>query len=236
MFFDAHNHLSNISDLPRTECLGMCTCCIQEADWKTIQCLQLDIPLRKAIGVHPWVANKTLPGWEIRLEKMIEENDQFWIGECGFDTHKSVDLEFQKHVFQKQWELSQKYHRSLIVHCVKAWEILYPFIRRNQQPFLMHRFQGTQEQCQKVIECGGIISIHPHALRSAKFRETLRAIGSLPFIVESDAMQCQDLLSVQTFIPRLAMLWNKDIETLKLDLWGRSRSWFFPFTTTKTSQ
>lgn len=76
---------------------------------------------RFSIGIHPWfIKVKTLNTQFTVLEEKIQHKNCLAIGECGLDKLTEVDFQTQKEVFVTQIQLSEKYKKPLIIHCVKA--------------------------------------------------------------------------------------------------------------------
>jgi TatD DNase family protein len=61
---------------------------------------------------------------DAELEKNIQHPNCLAIGECGLDKVIEIDLELQKKVFISQLELAVKYQKTVIIHCVKAFDEL----------------------------------------------------------------------------------------------------------------
>lgn len=90
-------------------------------------------------GVHPWYFDD----YQTQL-KQIETNlsieNCLAIGECGLDRLCKVDLELQQSVFIVQIELANKYKKPLIIHCVKAFDLLQGYLNQIDVPVIIHGF------------------------------------------------------------------------------------------------
>ncbi len=134
MYFDAHTHLQNI-DKPYRKIV----CASNLKEWEELAFKVDDITI-PAYGIHPW----EIEGADIaELEKFIKNNDCL-LGECGLDRIKPHPDQYD--IFIAQLEMARKYNKIIVIHCVKAWDIMVEALKNyNELTFLFHRFQGNKE-------------------------------------------------------------------------------------------
>lgn len=126
---------------------------------------QVDFPC--TYGIHPWMVANLDEVALVRLEKLIQEENCFAIGECGLDNVCESDWDSQLVWFEKQIQLSEKYQKPLIIHCVKAIQELIVLKRKYQpkQPWIFHGFRkiNTAEQ---LLKEGFYLSLGAALLKS----------------------------------------------------------------------
>lgn len=107
-------------------------------------------------GLHPWYLDNDADKQLKILESIIRNERLVAIGECGLDKLRGVDMEIQKDIFRKQIELSEKYHKPLIIHCVKAWDELIEIRKgyRTHEEWIIHGFRGKVEQMHQLSDLG----------------------------------------------------------------------------------
>jgi TatD DNase family protein len=147
--FDSHCHLQDeriVNDIDgiiaRALAAGveMLLCCgSSEGDWQSVLSLADRFPLHRipALGVHPWYVAEQYDGCLKRLEAILESDSRIAVGEIGLD-HASPQRNdaLQMRFFHGQLLLAGRLHRSVSIHCRKAWGSLmdlfrYENLRRN---------------------------------------------------------------------------------------------------------
>ena len=114
-------------------------------------------------GIHPWFI-QTRKDEDIRLlEEIISRNQSFHVGEIGLDRIRAkrdpVQYNFGKQieVFKTQLALAVKYGRAVTIHCVRAWDTLFPVleeISHNRRfPFkgILHYFSASREIMNRLL-------------------------------------------------------------------------------------
>ena len=195
--FDAHNHLQ-LDDHPVDELIShgivSAVCSTVESDWNSVLALRTQHPnhIVAGLGIHPWWADHTENGWATRLEKKLIEHPYCFVGEAGFDGYRAsrargVVLETQRQVLLPQLHLAKKYSRPIMLHCVKAWEHLAPYLREERPAhFAIHRFKGTSAMVQEIMDMDGYLSIHLDSLFHAPTVEAIRNAPLHRLLLETD--------------------------------------------------
>ncbi|MCM1369198.1 MAG: TatD family hydrolase [Candidatus Amulumruptor caecigallinarius] len=115
-----------------------------------------------SVGIHPWdtVAEPTDRMWD-ELRRIAERKDVKAIGEAGIDlTPHGGPLFRQLLVFRKQVELSEELCKPLVIHDVKAHDIITG-ARRDLKPcqnWAIHGFRRKPEVAQMLLRAGCYIS------------------------------------------------------------------------------
>lgn len=148
MMFDVHTHNHN----PKWDAVVNCNTL---ADTKKFK--------RFSIGIHPW---DITPDWREELD-VIEhsENVRFCtaIGETGIDranTSSNLNIACQTEVFEEHIRLARQLSKPLIIHCVKAFDIVAGILKKCKfdNPVIFHGFRGKQEMARQLLSSGYYLS------------------------------------------------------------------------------
>lgn len=137
-----------------------------------------------SVGIHPWDAAKFNAEVASTLEKAAGLPYVVAIGECGIDlVHKEVPLFRQMEVFKFQIEMSERVKKPLIIHDVKAHDIIIGLRRdmKPSQPWIIHGFRGKPSVAQMLLKAGCLLSF------GEKFNpDTVRLIEPDKILTETD--------------------------------------------------
>lgn len=200
---DSHNHLQDqrLGDpgpvIAAMKSSGVTRCVVnatREGDWELVKNLTdtnsgFVIP---AFGIHPWHVHTRTPGWQARLQTLLENHPQASIGECGLDQWISdPPLGIQRPVFFDQLRLARMLDRPVTIHCLKAWGPLFDAFSEAPPPprFLMHSFGGSIETARRLIPLGAFFSFSGHFLhpRKSSVLEVFRQLPPDRILLETDA-------------------------------------------------
>ena len=161
-----------------------------------------------SVGIHPWavaegVADET---WE-KLETALSHPQVVALGECGIDIPKGGMLFRQMQVFKRQIDLSEKLCKPLIIHSVKAQDIIIGIKKDLQpkQPWLVHGFRGKPTIAKMYTDAGIFLSF------GERFNES--SLASLPeefIFAETDESQ----LPIEQIIANLSVVKGRDLTDL----------------------
>jgi len=136
-------------------------------------------------GIHPWDTVRSIDekDW-LRLATLLERPDFAAVGEAGVDLSGRAGMMYvQLQTFRRQIDLSEKLHKPLIVHCVKAEDVICGLIRdlKPTQPWIIHGFRKKPEVASQLLRAGCFISLGQH------FNiDTLKAIPDDRLLAETD--------------------------------------------------
>ncbi len=114
-----------------------------------------------SVGMHPWDTQDTEDaGLFARLEEIAAQPNVAAIGECGIDLLRGAPMFRQLLVFRRHVEISEKLRKPLIIHDVKADDIICGLRRdmKPTQPWCIHGFRGKPAAAMALIRL-------PHLLR-----------------------------------------------------------------------
>lgn len=213
MWIDSHNHLqdSRLENKPgillAMKNAGVSQCVVNatgQADWEDVSELATQHPdfILPAYGIHPWQAHTAIDGWEGDLQTLLRNQPKATIGECGLDLWiNEPDIQTQIPIFEAQLEIAREMDRTITIHCLKAWDVLFEVFKRQPPPlrFLMHSFGGSIEIARRLIPLGAYFSFSGYFLqpRKAKVIEVFRHLPLDRILLETDA---PDMLPPHDFI------------------------------------
>lgn len=114
-----------------------------------------------SIGIHPWETKEEISAlqWE-KLEKMASLPCVVAIGECGIDKIKGGFMFRQVGAMDKQVDISEKLGKPLIIHDVKAHDIIVG-LKKDKQPkqkWLVHGLRAKPTVAQMLVKEGIYLS------------------------------------------------------------------------------
>ncbi|MDR2119423.1 MAG: TatD family hydrolase [Tannerella sp.] len=124
---------------------------------------------RYAAGIHPWEANpEALP----LLYEQAKHPCVAAIGETGMDKRNSpLPFAVQEELFIAHIKLAEALKKTLIIHCVKAWEELFRIRKASGShvPWIIHGFRGNATLAGQLLNAGFYLSFGLHFRPEAVF-------------------------------------------------------------------
>jgi TatD DNase family protein len=130
--------------------------------------LNLESPCPKqgfySYGIHPWVlddadfqAEKALQ----TLEEKLKLPQVLALGEAGLDKMHKASFERQIELFERQIELSDVLQKPMILHDVRSHNEIIALRKKHkaQQPWIVHGFNGTEQDIQQLTGQGMYLSV-----------------------------------------------------------------------------
>ncbi|MGK0414340.1 MAG: TatD DNase family protein [Polaribacter sp.] len=167
-----------------------------------------------SIGIHPWYLHKENIEIELlRVAEKLQHKNCFALGECGLDKGIEVDFEIQKYVFKKQIQLSEKYQKPLIIHCVKAFQEIIVFKKelKPKQTWIFHGFGKNLQVAESLLKNGIILSFGPAIINNKKLQEVVSFISLDKILLETDDSE----LTIQEVYQKIASIKNIEVEELQ---------------------
>lgn len=114
-----------------------------------------------SVGVHPWDSAQFD---ERALENAVRDPQTVAVGETGLDSLRGPDIDTQTGAFLKHIELSERYHKPLIIHCVKQLDAILALRKslKPAEPWIFHGFRGKPQQAVQLLRAGFYISLGRH--------------------------------------------------------------------------
>ncbi len=166
-----------------------------------------------SVGIHPWYIRENGDDELDVLEKLIQAENIVAIGECGLDGVCNVDKELQERVFIQQIELSENYHKPLIIHSVKMNNQLIRLKKqcKPQMPWIVHGYRGNKQETIQLLQHGFFFSFGNSILA-----ESLLVIPISRIFAETDDASIQ----IDTIYQKIAEALNMDISLLAKTIEG----------------
>ncbi|HID37148.1 MAG TPA: TatD family deoxyribonuclease, partial [Ghiorsea sp.] len=158
--------------------------------WETQRALEQKYPnIHLAYGIHPWFCDLHNEEHLEQLDDLL--NNAVAVGECGLDfSPNKPSKEQQMHWFEAQVTLAKKHQLPLIIHSVKANDVIASTLKK--QPTcrgVVHGFAGSLQQAQALIKLGYYIAIGTRLIHSRP-KKTAALVTQLPLtslLLETDA-------------------------------------------------
>lgn len=164
-------------------------------------------------GLHPWDIDV------VNLEECIQsigraasQKNMLAVGECGLDRAIATDFALQEQCFQKQIQLAMKYHKPLIIHCVRAYSDLIRFKKKNNSdiPWIIHGFAANRDTTLGLLKHGFYFSVGERLLKDIRKHDILRSIPLDRLFLETD----NDDISIVEIYSLAAQLLHIDQDAL----------------------
>lgn len=168
-----------------------------------------------SLGIHPW---EVVLNWEKDFEKIKQKSVQnlrvLALGESGFDRLKGPQISLQKEAFFAQANLATRLEIPLILHCVKAHDLLLEYLKSEKNPpnMIWHGWNQKPELASQLLPFPIYFSfgkqvLHPES-NSAKWL-TICPINRVFFETDDSELKIESIyqsasLSLQLPVARLA--------------------------------
>ena len=118
-----------------------------------------NIPYGISIGLHPWYLNSlSINECADLLSDIASTNNVIAIGEIGIDRSIDIPIGTQLNYFEIQWNIARALQKPLIIHAVKSYSDLIPYVKKTKIPFIFHQFSGNQQQANELLKQNAYLS------------------------------------------------------------------------------
>lgn len=173
-------------------------------------------------GIHPWAldnADFQIDEALIKLESNLQLPQVMALGEAGLDKMHKATFERQIEFFERQIELSEVLQKPMILHDVKSHNEILALRKKHkaQQPWIVHGFNGTEQDIQQLTSQGLYLSVGEALLHSErKISKSLKSIPLDWLFLETDMAE----IGVETIYDAVAKLLEMDISDLKTTIFS----------------
>ena len=160
-FFNIHTHYVD----EETRCILSCT------PDSYCEKRQLYPSGMMSLGIHPQDIKKEMSSELYLLDKHIKDKNVVAVGECGLDLYAEGDAKQQESVLVRQIEISEKYQKPMIIHCVRMHNELIRLKKyyHPKMPWIIHGYRGNEQITEQLLVHDFYLSygknIHPKSLR-----------------------------------------------------------------------
>jgi len=168
-------------------------------------------------GIHPWVldsadfqAKKALQ----TLEEKLKLPNVIALGEAGLDKMHKETFEQQIELFERQIELSEALQKPMILHDVKSHNEIITLRKKHkaQQPWIVHGFNGTEQDIQQLTGQGMYLSVGEALLHpERKIYKSFKFIDLDYLFLETDMAE----IEIEKVYEAAANLLEMDLSALK---------------------
>lgn len=172
-------------------------------------------------GIHPWDVERDISIRE--LESLVQHPNCLAIGECGLDKLKGPGISIQENVFTEQLRLALKYHKPVMIHCVKAFDeliaICQPYM--NKIPLIIHGYNKSEQLALQLIHQGFYLSLGEPVLNKSGFN--FRVLPSEAIFFETDT---NNGISIREVYQKASTLFNVPENELKEKIYSNFTALF----------
>lgn len=149
-----------------------------------VQIAQLPYPV--SVGLHPWfLKNYTLTQCADLLMDVVNLNNVLAIGEIGLDRAIDTPLSTQIQYFDAQLNIARAVQKPVIIHAVKSYSDIMPFLKKTKVPFIFHGFTGNIQQAKEMLKYNAYLSFGKSLLND-KHQEVFAQIPNNRLLLETD--------------------------------------------------
>lgn len=144
-----------------------------------------------AYGLHPYFIDEHEIEHLDQLQTWIQQEQPIAVGECGLDFFlPELDQQKQKIFFEAQLQIAKECDLPIIIHARGAVEEVINTIKRSgHRNGMIHSFNGSQQQAEKLIELGYLLSFGATVTfpRAKKLRNLITTLPLQHLLIETDA-------------------------------------------------
>ena len=167
-------------------------------------------------GIHPWALDKADFQVDEALNKLKENLQQpqvIALGEAGLDKFHA-DFEQQIRLFERQIVLSENMKKPMILHDVKSHNEIIALRKKHKakQPWIVHGFNGTEQDIQQMTGQGMYLSVGEALLHpESKIHKSFKFIDLDYLFFETDMAE----IGVEKVYEAAAKLLEMDLSALQ---------------------
>ena len=190
-----------------------------------IVCLDLEHEVPEdgiySCGIHPWEVEKA----DFQEEKMfsiLKERlampNVVALGEAGLDKIHG-GFEQQMKVFERQIILAENLKKPMILHATKSNNEIITLRKKHQpkQPWILHGFNGTEQDARQLISQGVYLSVGESLLHpDRKIYKSLRFIDLDYLFLETGVAE----IGIETVYEAAAKLLEMDLTALQTKIFS----------------
>ena len=148
------------------------------------------------------------------LEERLQSPNVLALGEAGLDKMHKASFERQIDLFERQIELSETLKKPMILHDVRSHNEIIALRKKHKakQPWILHGFNGTEQDVQQLIGQGIYFSVGESLLHpERRICKSLKFIDLSYLFLETDMAE----IGIEKVYEAAANLLEMDINVLK---------------------
>jgi TatD DNase family protein len=143
------------------------------------------------LGLHPYYVSEHRAVDLEFLAKSLQGSGAVGVGECGLDYYlKDLDRIKQQKIFEAQVILAKHFDLPLVLHVRGAVDDVFNTLKKHQYyKAVMHSFNGSIEQAQKITEQGVYLGFGPAVCnpKAQKLQAVIKHVPIENLMIETDA-------------------------------------------------
>lgn len=169
------------------------------------------LPYPVSVGIHPWHSEECKKFSERKLSELLLLPNVLALGEAGLDRVNGPLMQIQMACWEMQFDLAQHHKTPIIVHCVRAFQDIFPFCRRTKVPILLHDFRGNEQILQQFLPLELVyFSFGKSLFKTKNMEEVFKKIPANRLLLESDA----SAIPIEDIFKKAAQLRNQGLAEL----------------------
>ena len=178
-FINLHTHkFSNLSDVIEV---------VNQYPWE----FDASVP-NYSIGIHPWYIDENRLETDLEfIKQKLQLDECLALGECGLDKRIEIPLNLQISVFKKQLELVKETQKSIVLHCVAAYDevIAIKNEMKIENPMIIHGFSKNEQVAQSLLKNGFYLSFGKYLLRNPDLEKVFTFAPENQILLETDTIE-----------------------------------------------
>lgn len=168
-------------------------------------------------GIHPWALDNADFQVDEALNKLKENLQRpqvIALGEAGLDKMHKASFERQIELFERQIKLSEAFKKPMILHDVRSHNEIIALRKKHRakQPWILHGFNGTEQDAQQLIGQEIYLSVGESLMHpERKICKSLKFIDLNYLFLETDMAE----IGVEKVYEAAANLLEMDINVIK---------------------
>lgn len=200
MLVDTHAHVysdeyESVTDIIQKckkgdiKCVVDCSIDLNTAKKVLDICSEFKDFLIPSIGIHPQESNNDVSKDLDELERLVQNNKVFAIGEIGLDYHyDDTNKSNQIKSFIRQLDIATKYDLPVIVHTRDSLNDTLQILKKYKLKGIIHCFSYSNEIATEFIKLGYYLGIGGViTFKNCKLIETIKEIGISNIVLETDS-------------------------------------------------
>jgi TatD DNase family protein len=179
---------------------------------------QLDLlPYSLSVGLHPWFVNRM--SIETCTDKLVEAavvKTVLAIGEIGIDRAIEVPIHTQLIYFEAQLNIARALQKPVIIHAVRSYSDIIPYLKKSKVPFIFHQFSGNKQQASELLKYNAYLSFGKN-LFDHKAEEIFPSLPLSQVFLETDTAKH---LHIADIYQKAAELKKMSVDELKSALFS----------------
>lgn len=180
-----------------------------------------------SIGTHPWfLSPDTWENDKAILSQHVSRPTILAIGEAGLDRLRGPEPDFQQEAFTWQARLAEQQQKPLIIHCVRAFDMLFQVHKKINpvQTWIIHGFDQNEHIARQCRNHGILLSFGPALLRNGSNAALqLQRLRAGEFFLETD----EGTQGIAIIYKRAAEICNTLVINLEQDIEHHFNTLFF---------